>query len=119
MEFYAQIRTQDVDPLEQRRERRELSTVRDALDLYFSKHVPERKALGKLSDSTVENYRIWTKPINSQIGNLKVVVVECQRRHGVVKGVPSATCSRPAVSGLAMSPHRRFSAPGPVARRPV
>ena len=93
-ERYIQMRSQGVDPLELRREHRLGPTVSDALDLYFAKYVPERKALGKLSDSTIKNYRSWAKPIYGQIGELKVAAVEQDHIERAVAGMTAVTRNR-------------------------
>ena len=69
-------RLEGIDPLQARRQRREAITVAQAFDRYFGEHFPLRLAIGKMSASTVENYRLWTKPIYMAMGKLKVAEVE-------------------------------------------
>lgn len=87
-------RLKGMDPLQARRERREAITVSEAFDRYFSEHVPHRLAIGKMSASTVEHYRLWTKPILKAMGTLKVVEVEQDDIERAVAGLPPVTRNR-------------------------
>ena len=87
-------RLDGIDPLQARRERREAMTVAQAVDRYFDEHVPHRLAIGKMSASTVENYRLWTKPIYKAIGSLKVSEVEKEDIERAVAGLPAITRNR-------------------------
>ena len=87
-------RLKGIDPLQARRERREAITVTQALDRYFNEHVPHRLAIGKMSASTVENYRRWTKPIHKAIGCLKVTEVEQDDIERAVAGLSQVTRNR-------------------------
>ena len=55
------IRSGKLDPLSRRREAREAPTVDDALARFFDETVPERKALGRLSDRTARDYQHYAR----------------------------------------------------------
>ena len=53
----AAIRDGEPDPLQRREEAREAPTVAEGLDRFFDEFVPERIALGRLSERTAREYR--------------------------------------------------------------
>ena len=79
-EELSRIRAGETDPLERRREAIEAPTVTDGLRRYFDEYVPERIAIGRMSERTVVDYRLQAgRYIEPALGTRKVGDVT--RRH--------------------------------------
>ena len=78
-EELSRIRAGETDPLERRREVVQAPTVADGLRRFFDKHVPERIAIGRMSERTVVDYRLQAGYIKRALGKRKIADVT--RRH--------------------------------------
>ena len=77
----ARIRDGEADPLERRRTARAAPTVADALDRFFREYAPARIEAGRMSESTIADYRKQARRyVVPQLGALKIDKVS---RHDV------------------------------------
>ena len=87
-----EIRDGATDPLERRRAAREAPTVADALARYFDEWAPRRIAAGRLSESTLREYRLQARRyVLPALGRLKVAAVtrhDIERMAAPMAGTP-------------------------------
>ena len=83
------------DPLEEKRERQEAPTVADGLRRFFEEFVPERVQIGRLSASSVRDYR-WqaNRYLEPELGRRKVADVTRQHVEQMVAPLPRAQRNR-------------------------
>ena len=87
------VRSGETDPLERQREAKEAPTVNDALGRFFDDYVPNRVAIGRMSERTVTEYRKQARRyLWPALGNRKVA--EVNRYHvetmlGALRNVPA------------------------------
>ena len=70
---YRQGARDGTDPLDDRRARRELPTVSNALDRFLDEHIPRRRAIGRMAERTEREYRRQIeRHLRPDLGRLRV-----------------------------------------------
>ena len=94
-EELARIRAGETDPLERRREVREAPTVADGLRRYFEEYVPQRIAIGRMSERTVVDYKLQAgRYIEPALGRRKIEDVTRRHVELMVESLPRVQRNR-------------------------
>ena len=83
------------DPLEKRQKRQDAPTMAQAVEKFFDEFVPERIALGKMTVSTLADYRYqWRHHCAPKLAKRKVTEVERRHIEKAVAKLPAVTRNR-------------------------
>jgi integrase len=86
---------QGIDPMEERRARRETSTVEAAMARYLNEHLERRIANGRLTSGTLKEYRRQAvKYVFPSIGTKRVNEIERRHIEQLLEGLPPVMANR-------------------------
>ena len=83
------------DPLERKQERKQAATMEQAVSRYFDEYLPERLAIGRITETTVKKYRKqWGTYLAPKLANRKVADLERRHIEAAVSKLPPVTRNR-------------------------